>query len=94
MVSTPEGRDDILVDPARYELDAAWVKEAPTWTRLVERILRGVRRQSTAIGMAAIVGVLWVAGARAHDTNILFAAVGAIVVMAVSAEFIDGKNDG
>ena len=93
MANTPDGRDDILVDPARYELEAEWVKEASVWARVLERIFDRVRHQPTAIGVGAIVGVLWIAGARAQDTGILFAALGAIVVMTVSAEFIDGKND-
>jgi hypothetical protein len=93
MTNTPDESDDILVDPARYDLEAAWVKKASAWARVLERILHCVRRQPTAIGVGAIVGVLWIAGARAHDTGILFAALGAIVVMTVSAEFMDGKND-
>jgi len=28
MANTRDGRKDILVDPARYEIEAAWVKEA------------------------------------------------------------------
>jgi hypothetical protein len=93
MANTRDGRKDILVDPARYEIEAAWVKEASVWARVLERILHCVRRQPTAIGVGATVGVLWIAGARAQDTGILFAALGAIVVMTVSAEFIDGKNN-
>jgi hypothetical protein len=27
MANQPSERDDIIVDPARYELEAAWVKE-------------------------------------------------------------------
>jgi hypothetical protein len=93
MANTPDGSDGIVVDPARYELEAAWGKEASAWARVLERIFHCVRRQPTAIGVGATVGVLWIAGARAHDTGILFAALGAIVVMTVSAEFMDGKND-
>jgi hypothetical protein len=93
MANTRDGGKDILVDPTRYEIEAAWVKGASVWARVVERILHCVRRQPTAIGVGAIVGVLWIAGARAHDTGILFAALGAIVVMTVVAEFFDGKND-
>jgi len=60
---------------------------------MVERMLHCMRRQPTAIGVGATVGVLWITGARAQDTGILVAALVAIVVMTVSAEFIDGKND-
>jgi len=93
MANTRDGRKDILVDPTRYEMEAAWVKEASVWARMVERMLHCMRRQPTAIGVGATVGVLWITGARAHDTGILFAALGAIVVMTVSAELMDGKNN-
>ena len=67
MANTRDGRKDILVDPARYELEAAWGKEASVWARMLERILHCVHRQPTAIGVGATVGVLWIAGARAQD---------------------------
>jgi hypothetical protein len=93
MTNTLDEHEDIIVDPARYELDAAWVKEASAWARVLERILHCVRRQTAAIGVIAIVVLLWMTGARAQDTGVLFAALGSIVAITVSAEFIDGKND-
>ena len=92
MATTRDGSNDILVDPARYELDAAWVKEASAWARVLERILHCVRHQTAAIGVSAIIGLVWMVDARAQDTGILFAALGAIVAITVSTEFIDGKN--
>jgi hypothetical protein len=93
MANNPNGSDDIIVDPARYDLEAAWVKGASVWARVVERILDRVRHQTAAIGITAIVGVLWLAGARTQDTGLLFAALGCIVAITVSAEWIDGKTD-
>jgi hypothetical protein len=93
MTNKPGEHGDIIVDPARYELEAVWVKEASAWARVLERILHCVRHQTAAIGVSAIVAVLWMAGARAQDTSILVAALGSIVAITVSAEFIDGKND-
>jgi hypothetical protein len=92
MTNAPDGRKDILVDPARYDLDAAWVDEASAWTRVVVRLLNCVRHQTAAIGIGAIVGLLWLAGARAHDASLLFAALGSIVVITVAAELMDGKT--
>jgi hypothetical protein len=43
MANQPDGRNDIIVDPARYELDAAWVKEASAWARVLVRNLDCVR---------------------------------------------------
>jgi hypothetical protein len=45
-----------------------------------------------AIGISAIVGALWITGARAQGASILFAALGSIVAITVAAELIDGKN--
>jgi len=93
MANQPSEHDDIIVDPARYELEAAWVKAASAWARVLERILDRVRHQTAAIGITAIVGVLWLAGARTQDTGLLFAALGCIVAITVSAEWMDGKTD-
>jgi hypothetical protein len=92
MANQPSEHDDITVDPARYELEAVWVKEASAWARVLERMLDRVRHQTAAIGISAIVGILWMAGARAQDTGILFAPLGCIVAITVSAELIDGKT--
>jgi hypothetical protein len=89
--NTRDGRKDILVDPARYEIEAAWVNEASAWARALERLLDCVRHQTAAIGIGAIVGSLWIAGARAQDAIILLAAFGGIVAITVSAELMDGK---
>jgi hypothetical protein len=93
MTNAPDDSNDILVDPARYNLDAAWVHEASAWTRVVVRLLNCVRHQTAAIGISAIVGLLWLAGARAQDASLVFAAIGSIVVITVAAEWMDGKND-
>jgi hypothetical protein len=93
MANIPNGRDDVIVDPARYDLDAAWVQDASAWARVVEGVLHRVHNQTAVIGVSAIVVVLWMAGARAQDTGILFAAFGSIVAITVSAELRDGKND-
>jgi hypothetical protein len=93
MANKPGGHKDLIVDPARYELDAAWVKEASALARALVRILDCVRHQTATIGISAIVGLVWIAGARAHDTGIVFAALGCIVAITVSAEWIDGKTD-
>jgi hypothetical protein len=71
MANKPDSSKDILVDPARYELDAAWVREASAWARVLERILHCVHHQTAAIGVSSIVVLLWMAGARAQDTGIL-----------------------
>jgi hypothetical protein len=60
--------------------------------RVLERILHCVRHQTAAIGIGAIVGLVWIAGARAQDADILLAALGCIVAITVSAELIDGKT--
>jgi hypothetical protein len=90
--SKPDGNDDIIVDPACYELNASWDKETSAWARMLVRILDCVRRQTAALGIGAIIAVVWFAGARAQDTALLIAALGSIVVITVSAELIDGKN--
>jgi hypothetical protein len=59
---------------------------------VLEQILDRVRHQTAAIGITAIVVVLWMAGARTQDAGILFAALGCIVAITVSAEWIDGKT--
>jgi hypothetical protein len=92
MANHPDRHDDPIVDPARYELDAAWVQEASAWTRVLVRVLDCVRHQTAAIGVSAILVLLWIAGAGAQDTGLLFAALGFIVVITVSAELMDGKT--
>ena len=92
MTNHPDRRNDIVVDPTRYELEATWVKEASAWARVWGRILDHVRHQTAVIGIGAIVVLLWITGARAQDPSILFAAIGSIVVITVTAELIDGKN--
>jgi hypothetical protein len=92
MTNHSDKHDDLIVDPARYDLDAAWVKEASAWTRVLVRLLNCVRHQTAVIGVGAIVTVLWVVGARAQDASLVFAAIGAIVVIIGAAELIDGKT--
>jgi hypothetical protein len=60
----------------------------------VERILNRVRHQTAAIGLSAVVVLLWMAGVRAQDTGLLFAALGSIVAITVSVEFKNGKTYG
>ena len=86
MTNHPDRRNDIVVDPTRYELEATWVKEASAWARVWGRILDHVRHQTAVIGIGAIVVLLWITGARAQDPSILFAAIGSIVVITVNDE--------
>jgi ABC-type nickel/cobalt efflux system permease component RcnA len=91
MTNHPARRDELIIDPARYDLDAAWVQEASAWARVCGWVLDRVRHQTAVIGIGAIVVLLWLTEARAHDPSLLFA-LGAIVVITVAAEWMDGKT--
>jgi hypothetical protein len=86
--------DDIIVDPARIELEAWWDKEASGWTRVLVWCLTHVRHQTASVGMGAIVVLPWLVGARANDIGILSVAMAAIVAVTVSVAWIDGKYYG
>jgi len=85
--------EKIIVDPASIELEAAWDKQTSVWMRILLKVLTCVRHQTATIAILAILALLWMIGARAHDTGILTVAMGLIAAVAVSVELIDSKHD-
>src|SRR5262245_7314116 len=85
--------EKIVIDPKKYDLDAAWEKQTSVWTRLALKILACVRHQTATIAIVAIVALLRMTEARAQDTWILTAAMGLIATVAVFVEMIDSKYD-
>jgi hypothetical protein len=85
--------EKIIVDPGKYDLDAAWGKQASVWIRTALKVLTCVRHQTATIAIAAIVALLWMIDARTQDTWILTVAMGLIATVAVSVELFGGRYD-
>ena len=85
-------RDNIIADWKSIELDATWVHET-RWEQIVAAVMR-TRHAVAVVACIAIVAIILVARVRAHDTEILFAAITSIAVVAICTELIGGKSYG
>jgi hypothetical protein len=88
-----EPQKAIYVRPENIELDATLNVSPAWWARIVEGISR-LRHQSAITAIAAIVGILWLAGVTADHSSILCIAMGAIALLGGFAEWIGGKYYG
>ena len=91
MANTHEGQDERgIVGRDLY----AGIRdpEASVWSRMAERLLRCVRRQTATIGIGAIVALCWLTGVRAQHTAPLIAAFLCVVGIAVFIEWRDDQH--